>query len=265
MRAVNPQRRVDTRRRARNRGVLLALGLFAAGCYGHQATHTPFAVTPTGLPEARTGRYVLTRGGAEIGEEAFTITSTGAWQAWGETRVGAARRRFRVRIDPEARQPVAASTTLTVEGRTLAREGRVRRGALEVRGGPTLQKVPYAAGTQIDVGSPAAGAWVFGLLSSRLHPGAEVWVRTIAIDPTRRAQVSLRGYFVRGVQDGLRLVEVQDAAGARLEALWLAPDGFVVRARTASAGGIVERRWDGGASASAAPRGQPSGAGAGAP
>ncbi len=226
--------------------VLLSL----AGCYGHHAAHTPIVVQAPGLPAATSGYYVLTRDGTEVGREFITITACQAWSLrgrieWSEPVPAQTDYHLRVR----AHEPESLKVRLSLLGQTRTLSATVSEGFVHVRVrglGPKIQrKVAYGPGTTLAVVSPVLRIWMLGLLTRKLLPGERVAVRTIRFDaPQFAPKVELQTLEVQGVKDGLRLVKVLRAGPT--EALWVRPDGFIVRARTWPKGRgepFIERVW----------------------
>lgn len=227
--------------------------LLTSACYHHQAAHQPARVTASGLPQARVGHYTLWRDGRQVGREDVEVrTSSAGWALtstirWREPIPVLAAYRLRVQED----EPRELSARLELMGQARTLTASVGAGYLHGQvagvGGARRRKVAYAAGTALDVLSPVARTWMLGLLSPRLLPGATVEVRTIRVQaPSFEAKVELQALVVEKAQGDLRLVRLKRPAPAPPEALWLDPEGFVVRARTWPRGAsqpFVERRW----------------------
>lgn len=223
-----------------------------AGCYHHQAAHTPVAVAASGLPAARSGHYTLTMAGQPVGAEYVTITSSSAWALTGRiewTEPVPATTRYTLRVAQDQPQSLEVRLELMSQARVMT--ATLSEGYLQVHVagmGPALtRKVAYGAGTSVQAVSPLLHTWVLGLLSPRLLPGQRVAVRTVDFEPPLLApKVELQTFEVLGEQDGLRKIRVLRPAPAPPQALWVAPDGFVMRARTWPKGlnaPFLERRW----------------------
>lgn len=229
-------------------GLLLSLTLL--GCYNHRAAHTPIAVQAPGLPDVRSGHYIVTQGGIEVAQEFVTITSSAGWALKGRiewSQPVAARTEYQLQV--RSNEPVSLQVQLSLLGQTRTLTASVSDSFVHVRVdglGPKLRrKVAYGAGTALDTVSPILRVWMLGLLTRRLLPGQSVAVRTLRFEaPHLNPKVELQTLEVQDVKDGLRLLKVVRAGPP--EGLWVESDGFIVRARTWPRGRsepFVERVW----------------------
>jgi len=232
----------------------ISLSLALAGCYNHYAAHTGVRVAPSGLPRAEAGSYVLTQAGEPVGREFIEMKSTSstAWALTGRiewTVPVVATTRYALTV--VNRQPVTARASVHVLGSARTMSATVAAGYVQVEvlgvGPQVNRKVPYAAGTALDLVSPVMRLWVLGLLSPRLLPGASISVRTLRFDvPSLAPVVELQTFEVKKVQGDLRQVLVRRPEPHPPEALWVNAQGFVVRSRTWPRGltaPFIERRW----------------------
>lgn len=229
---------------------LFASGL--AGCYGHRAAHTPARVAAAGLPKARQGHYELWRAGRRIGTERLVVTATRGWTLRGEvewTRPVPARARYRLALEDDEPRALEVRLELMDQVRTLSATvaGGFVHASVSGVGRALSREVAYGAGTMLDSSTPALRMWVLGLLSPRLLPGARIDVRTVRFAPPAFApDVELQTLAVQDARGDVRLVRLERPGSAPPEALWVGPDGFVLRARTWPQGPrapFVERRW----------------------
>ncbi len=230
------------------------MSLALAGCYSHHAAHTGVRVRPSALPGDAAGSYVLTKAGEPVGREFIEVNSTSstAWALTGRIEWTApVEATTRYALTVVNRQPVTAAASVHVLGSARTMSATIAAGYVQVeaRGvGPKInRKVPYAAGTALDLVSPATRLWVLGLLSPRLLPGASISVRTLRFDmPSLAPVVELQTFEVKTVQGDLRQVLVHRPKPHPPEALWVDARGFVVRSRTWPRGfkaPFIERRW----------------------
>lgn len=232
----------------------LCLSLVLAGCYGHHAAHTGARVAPSALLKSLSGSYLLTKGGQPVGREFVEVSasSSTAWALVGRIEWSApVAATTHYALEVRQRQPVRAQASVKMLGTARTMSATVAQGYVhvEARGvGPKFQrKVPYAAGTALDLVSPVMRLWVLGLLSPRLLPGVSISVRTVRFDvPSLAPVVELQRLEVKGVQGDLRKVLVHRPAPHPPEALWVTAQGLITRSRTWPRGlkaPFIERRW----------------------
>jgi len=213
-----------------------------SGCYAHQRPpEAPKNQPRPALIRPTQGRYAITRGGEEVGEERFAITSSSArWSVAGDIHMTwpvDQAQGYELTIDERSCEPISFSMWIEIVGERQEVKG-VREGDhfnvhAQTIGGEHARQVPYAAGTVIDFGSPMFNTLALSLLGPTLELGQPVPVRTILISlPRLDATVLVEMYELRGRKDGLDLVAVHPLGALRPTAMWVRPDGLPVRVRS---------------------------------
>ncbi len=243
----------------------------AAGCYAHHPRPSdagrsrPAAALRPALPPPQSGEYEVTGPRGATGVERFTVTATsGLWRLEGRRTVSGGEQGYSLVVDLASAEPVAFSVWRRIDELERRLEGYRRNGWFELRGtgvgGASTKRIPYAAGTMIDVPSPTFKAAILALLGPALADGGAINVRTIRVDGAYLApRVTLSTFEGRGRRDDRRLVRLLRREGPPT-GLWVRDDGWPTRMRvlgvdrrpawrwrlrtsTATAGAVGSARW----------------------
>lgn len=240
------------------RAPLVLVSVLVAGCYAHAPGNRdasgasrirPSLIAPT------SGRYTITRDGVVIGEEDFTVTSSGSvWRAKGEVRLRSpveSVHGYTLEIDEDSAEPIAFVAWFEMFG--ARREARGRRGLdgfFDVRtfgiGGARTKQVPYAPGTILAFDSPLFATLALSLLE--LEPRAPIPIRTILLPlPDLEPTVLLTTYELFEERGDVRRVVVRRSRTELPVAMWVREDGLPIRVRTfvTKDGPPIERRLEG--------------------
>lgn len=231
----------------------LLAALLLPACYAHGTAHTVGAEPPRRptMLVAQSGIYTITRDGKPIGEERFTITSSGAvWRAEGKIRLDAPAQSihgYEIEIHRRLKAPLHFVVYFELFGEKRRAEGWLMEdGFFEVTadgiGGKMKRRIPYAPGTMLAFDSPIFAS-VF-LARTELSDLRPVRVRTIDLPlPSLDPSVLSTVYERVGEKDGLAHVTAKRQRTNQVVALWVRPDGLTVRSRKVLGKSIVEHRY----------------------
>lgn len=230
--------------------------LAGPGCWAHDVAHrapAPGGAERPGLVPATRGRYEISRGDERIGEERFTITSSaGRWRAEGTIELSRPIpqvQRYVLELDGETREPISFVLEAELAGERLGAVGHRTDDDYFAIDSTTIagkrsRRVPYGAGTALELGTPLSSTLVLSLLGPSLAPRRVVHVRTIAVGfPALEPYVALFAYELHAREGGVAKVAVSPAGAKRPIAMWVRGDGLPVRVRSwAEDGALWELR-----------------------
>lgn len=204
--------------------------------------HRPKLIAPAG------GRYLITRGGEEIGTETFTITSTGGvWRATGRLDLVWPVERtegYVLEIDQATREPLAVAAWIELLGEKQSVRGRRDAAGeyfnfeMQTIAGPHRRQIPYAPGTVLDFSSPIFNTLVLAMLGPSMQIKKPLRIRTITLTvPQLEPAVMIQTYELFAIEGDTKKIAVSSVAGQKPNAFWVRPDGLPIKVRTWVDGG----------------------------
>jgi hypothetical protein len=216
--------------------LVLALVLLVIGCAGSANPDRASPWSGPQLPAPGSGQYCLSRAGAPVGIERYTVTATGAsWAVVGhQAHYGGAQVELHYRLWADPRSGQVEGLDLRVGAGGLSRRVRgIRRGPwLEIEGegagGAFRRRVPWSPGTWIGFPSPLFEALALG---ARDPNGASRDRVVLFYPPELSPVVRLAEIEPRGAEGEDRRFLIRPGEGLAPVGLWLGPDGYPTRVR----------------------------------
>ena len=225
------------------------IALVFTGCYAHDARSRRPEDTPKvpSMIAPSSGRYLITRGGEHVGEERFTITSSGAvWRVEGTIEMAwpvEQTQRYALEIDEKTREPIAFEISMDLAGEHQHATGKRDEEFFEVHingiAGEHHRQIPYGQGTVIDFGSPLFNTLALTLLVPTMKMHQPIAVRALVVSlPALEPAVMVQMYELKGTEGEMRMISIRPVGGTAVIGMWVREDGMPVRVRSSVERGL---------------------------